>query len=102
MCRALPLAALTFTDEKSFCFKHEDGKAVRQRIRTGVTDGTWIEVTGFEKPSVPEGEEPWAPVTGSEPVILGDLSTLSEGGAVEVLAENTADQDQKWPPKSIR
>jgi hypothetical protein len=31
-----------------------------------------------------------------------ELANLSDGGAVEVVAESTADNDQKWPPKSIR
>ena len=48
--RALPLAALTHSGEKTYCWKHEDGKAVRAEIQTGVSDGEWIEVTNCQVP----------------------------------------------------
>ena len=48
--RALPLAALTHSGEKTFCWKYENGKAVRTEIQTGVSDGEWIEVTNFQLP----------------------------------------------------
>ena len=48
--RALPLAALTHTGEKTYCWKHQNGKAVRAEIETGVSDGEWIEVTNIELP----------------------------------------------------
>ena len=48
--RALPLAALTHSGEKTFCWKYENGKAVRTEIQTGVSDGEWIEVTNRQLP----------------------------------------------------
>ncbi len=50
--RALPLTALTHSGEKTFCWKYENGKAVRAEIQTGVSDGEWIEVTNssFRQP----------------------------------------------------
>ena len=85
--RALPLAALTYNGEKTYCWRHQDGKAIRTEVQTGVSDGKWIEVTNFQLPPAPNGADPWAPVSGSEQVILGDLSILSDGGPVEVLSE---------------
>src|SRR5262249_33896230 len=64
--RALPLAALTHSGEKTYCWKYVDGKAVRAEVQTGVSDGEWIEVTNIEVPQVAKGQEPWAPVDGSE------------------------------------
>jgi RND family efflux transporter MFP subunit len=84
--KALPVAALTHSGEKTFCWTYRDGKAVRTEVRTGVSDGDWIEVTNLQKPSASPIEDPWTPVTGSEKVILGDLSILSDGGPVEVIS----------------
>ena len=83
--RALPLAALTHSGEKTYCWKHENGKAVRTEIQTGVSDGEWIEVTNYQLPPAANGADPWAPVNGSEQVILGDLSILADGGPVEIV-----------------
>ena len=43
--RALPVAALTHSGDKTFCWTYEDGHAVRTEVQTGVSDGEWIEVT---------------------------------------------------------
>ena len=48
--RALPLAALTHSGDKTYCWKHENGHAVRTEIQTGVSDGEWIEVTNLRAP----------------------------------------------------
>ena len=82
--RALPLAALTHSGEKTFCWKYENGQAVRTEIQTGVSDGEWIEVTNLQRPTGGQTAIPWAPVNGSEQVILGDLSILADGSPVEV------------------
>ena len=57
--RALPLTALTHTGEKTYCWKHENGKAVRAEIQTGVSDGEWIEVTNYQVPQAANGSDPW-------------------------------------------
>ena len=38
------------------------------------------------------GADPWGPPTGSEQVILGDLSTLTDGGPVQVLPDSETDK----------
>jgi len=91
--RALPLAALTYSGDKTFCWKYENGRAQRTEIQTGVSDGEWIEVTNLQLASAAQGRDPWTPVTGAEQVILGDLSILADGTPVEVAkpkAEVTA------------
>jgi HlyD family secretion protein len=83
--RALPVDALTYSGDKTFCLRYEDGHAVRTELRTGVGDGNWIEVTHRRVPASqagPAGEVPWAPIDGSERVILGDLSILTDGAPV--------------------
>jgi multidrug efflux pump subunit AcrA (membrane-fusion protein) len=83
--RALPLAALSYSGDQTFCWRYDDGHAVRSEIHTGVTDGEWIEVTDRRvPPSTPAGADPWVAIDGSEQVILGDLSTLADGAGVRV------------------
>ena len=82
--RALPVSALTYSGDQTFCWMYKDGRAVRTEIRTGVSDGEWIEVTNLQRPTAANAEEPWTPVNGSEKVILGDLSILADGDPVEV------------------
>ncbi|HEY5313779.1 MAG TPA: hypothetical protein VIK18_14725 [Pirellulales bacterium] len=104
---ALPVSALTYNGERTYYWSHEHGKAVRTEIQTGVSDGEWIEVTNrllapvAKKVSVsevsyhasPEAQSPatprfedvtWVPFDGSEQVILGDLSVLTDGAPVQV------------------
>ena len=93
--RAVPLDALVYSGEQTFLWKLEDGKAVRREIQTGVSDGEWIEVTNRRGPSS-SGEAPdkapWVPIDGSERVILGDLSILTDGGPVKVAEEKKGDE----------
>src|SRR4051794_16081960 len=72
--RALPVAALTHSGEKTFCWTYKNGRAVKTEVRTGINDGDWVEVTNLQKPAKSAVDEEWAPVTGKENVILGDLS----------------------------
>ena len=80
--RALPVSALTYSGEKTFCWTYQDGHAVRTEIRTGVSDGQWIEVTKFKRRAESNVDDSWASVTGSEQVILGNLSILTDGTPV--------------------
>ena len=82
--RALPISALIHSGEKTYCWECEKGRAVRAEIRTGVSDGKWIEVTNVQPPSS-KSEDSWKPINGSEQVILGDLSILADGTPVEVV-----------------
>ena len=85
--RALPLAAVTSSGGKSYCWTYKDGRAVRTEIETGVSDGRWIEVIHRRPPvagASPAGEVPWTPIDGSERVILGDLSSLHDDAPVQV------------------
>ncbi len=88
--KALPVAALTHSGEKTFCWTYKDGRAVRTEVRTGISDGDWIEVTNLQRSSSSRVEDPWTPVTGKEQVILGDLSILADGAPVEVVAPPAA------------
>jgi multidrug efflux pump subunit AcrA (membrane-fusion protein) len=85
--RALPMEALAHRGDKAFYWRYENGKALRTEIETGVSDGQWIEVTNRRVPryrTEHTGKRSWAPIDGSEQVILGDLSILTEGARVRV------------------
>jgi HlyD family secretion protein len=87
--RALPAAALTYDGDQAFFWTYELGHATRNEVETGVSDGQWIEVTNRRvrvSAPAPTGEESWIPIDGSERVILGDLTQLVQGAAVEVAA----------------
>ena len=70
------------------CYLVNNGKAVRTQIQTGMSDGNWIEVV--KKESYPTNGEAgtWEDFDGSEHVIVGDLSEISDGVQVAV-ADNS-------------
>ena len=61
------------------CYLFEGGKAVQTPVQTGIDDGKWVEVA---KKRV-KGK--WVAFTGDENVIVGDLSELADGQAVQVV-----------------
>jgi hypothetical protein len=83
---ALPETAMTYNEDKAYCWTLQDGKAVRTEVRTGVGDGEWIEVTNRQVnlADADAGKEPWVPIDGSEQVLTGDLSLLADGVPVRV------------------
>ncbi len=81
---ALPVSALTYSEDKTYCWTHENGHAIRTELQTGPSDGEWVEVTSRQLPSPESEAEPWVPIDGKEQVILGDLSLLAEGASVTV------------------
>jgi multidrug efflux pump subunit AcrA (membrane-fusion protein) len=102
--RALPMAALSHSGERTFCWLYNDGKAHRVEARTGVSDKDWIEVTSFLDPtgSTAEEGEKWKPVTGQEHVILGDLSILADGTPVEIAADQEGAKLADLTPDAAR
>jgi multidrug efflux pump subunit AcrA (membrane-fusion protein) len=85
--RTLPLSALVHKGDQTLCFRYEKGKAVRTEIQTGVNDGEWIEVTNRRVPDSKPGNSSrrrWTRIDGSEQVIVGDLSSITNGMMVRV------------------
>jgi HlyD family secretion protein len=92
--RALPESALSYSGDTAYYWRHEKGRAVRTEVRTGVSDGEWIEITNRQvlpSEGLSDSENPWVPLDGTEQVILGDMSVLTDGSPVEVtgVAEGT-------------
>ena len=85
--RAIPVDALVRSGSQTFCWLYKNGKAVKTELETGVNDDEWIEVTSHRPPvprEAPSSKMPWTRIDGTEQIILGDLSTLTEGAAVKV------------------
>jgi multidrug efflux pump subunit AcrA (membrane-fusion protein) len=85
--RALPLDALTYDGDQTFCWMYDNGHSMRTEIQTGVSDGHWIEVTSRLAASQSHSTDDlrsWVPVDGSERVIIGDPSLLSDDMPVQV------------------
>jgi RND family efflux transporter MFP subunit len=76
----LPNACVLAADETHYAFLVEDGKAVKYRVQLGRTDGGNIQVFGRRKATLTSG--PWAPFTGAERVVDGNLGALADGTAV--------------------
>jgi HlyD family secretion protein len=90
---ALPASALVRSNDKVYYWAYENGHAVRTEVQTGVSDGEWVEVTNRQQAKKASSDEPWAPINGSEKVIIGDLSGLSDGEAVR-LADSAAHEGE--------
>ena len=81
---SVPITAITHAGDKSFCWTYKDGHAEKTEVRTGASDGDYMEITNLQAGKTTGLDPSWKPVTGSEQVIMGDLSTLAEGQAVEI------------------
>jgi hypothetical protein len=82
--RALPVSAVTQIGNQTYCYLARDGKAVRTPIQTGVSDGSWVEATNKLVRSATSPEGVWEAFDGTETVINGDLSEISDGVSVKV------------------
>src|SRR6185437_16054965 len=104
--RAVPVESLVYSGGQTFVWLHENGKARRAEIETGIHDGRWMDVTSrrFLVASDDGTETRWSAIDGSEQVILGDLSILTDGGSVRVAptkaAEYVAEADRPRPAAS--
>jgi HlyD family secretion protein len=82
--RALPVSTITQIGNQTCCYLAVDGKAVRTPVQTGVSDGSWVEVTGKLVRSAGSSEGAWVAFDGTEAVIDGDLTEISDGAPVTV------------------
>jgi multidrug efflux pump subunit AcrA (membrane-fusion protein) len=79
----LPLSALAYSGDKTFFWTHDNGRAVRTEVRTGIANEEWVEVLGRRAPGAAQSGR-WDPFDGLESVLVGDLSTLAEGEPVRL------------------
>jgi multidrug efflux pump subunit AcrA (membrane-fusion protein) len=98
--RALPESAVLRSGDQTYYWRYEKGHAVRTEVQTGIGDGTWVEVTNRQEAPKSPGDDSWAPIDGSEQVIVGDLSLLSEGVTVR-LAGSPAAKEEKAANETV-
>ena len=81
----LPASAVVTKEDESFCYRCENGKAVRTPLQLGLSGGGLVEVLKKQvKLSKPGQEKVWEDFTGEEEVITSNPSTLTDGQAVAV------------------
>ena len=100
--RALPVSAVTQIGNQTYCYLALDGKAARTPVQAGVSDGTWVEVTGKLVQSAGSSEGTWKAFDGSEAVIYGDLSLVVDGAPVDVAPAQVKTKLGDQPPPPAR
>jgi RND family efflux transporter MFP subunit len=85
---AVPTEAVIENGNQNIIYLHEDGKAVRTPVQTGINDGKYIEV--FRK----KVKDKWEAFTGHDEVILGELTELRDGEKVRVSHEKKSESKQ--------
>ena len=86
--RALPVSSITQIGNQTCCYLVVDGKAVQTPVQIGVSDGSWVEVTGKLVRSAGSSEGTWEAFDGTEAVVDADLSEISNGESVQVMHGN--------------
>lgn len=97
---ALPESALAHVGDKAYCWLYDDGCAKRAEVRTGLSNGDWIEITSIMLPTATNEGRSWSRFSGSEQVILGDLSILAEGSPVQVADATDDSKTEKATEKA--
>jgi multidrug efflux pump subunit AcrA (membrane-fusion protein) len=76
----LPAAAIATEGEQTFCYRVENGKALRTPLQIGLTGSGLVEVLKKQVPALsPGGEAKWEDFTGDEFVVASNPTALSDG-----------------------
>jgi HlyD family secretion protein len=100
---SLPINAIAYDGDQTYCWLYDKGHAVRTELETGVSDENWIEVTNRRTPVDPEAPRdsiPWIPIDGKEQAILGELSSLTDGAPVELDPQRAETNSASKTPAS--
>ena len=80
----LPAAAVVTEGDTAYCFRVQDGKAIRTPLQIGLRGGGRIEVV---KLRITNGDKiAWVDVTGKEEIVAANTATLGDGQPVKVAA----------------
>jgi RND family efflux transporter MFP subunit len=84
---ALPATAVVTEEGQAFCYRVENGKAVRTPLQVGLRGDQRVEVLKKQtKPAKPGEKGTWEDFTGDEEIIRGNLGSLRDGRPVRVDA----------------
>jgi RND family efflux transporter MFP subunit len=79
----LPESAVVVTDDGAYCYRVEDGKAIRTPLLIGLTGSGLVEVLKKQvKPTKNSTQEAWQDITGEEHIVESGVSELQDGQAV--------------------
>ena len=102
--RAIPSSAIVQIGNRMCCYVVDNGKAVRTQIQTGISDGSWVEVVKKGAYPTNGAAGPWQDFDGSEQIVVGDLSEISDGEHVALdatQAKQTMLSGEKSPHQSV-
>jgi RND family efflux transporter MFP subunit len=89
---SLPATAVLTKGEQAFCYRVENGKAVRTPIQVGLSgnekNNELVEVLKKQLKPAKAGEEArWEDWSGAEVIVANDPSSLTDGQVVQVLSD---------------
>jgi hypothetical protein len=74
--------------EQSYCYRVEDGKAVRTPLQVGISGEGLVEVLRKQtKPAKPGEEGTWEDLQGDEVIVESNVASLKDGQAVQPASE---------------
>jgi RND family efflux transporter MFP subunit len=86
----LPESAVVVTEEGAYCYRVENGKAMRTPIQIGLSGGELVEILKKQvKPSKGSTEKSWEDITGQEQIIKSGLAELKDGQSVRASLGDT-------------
>jgi multidrug efflux pump subunit AcrA (membrane-fusion protein) len=80
---SLPESAVVSEEDQSFCYRVENGRAVRTPLRVGMRGEGALAVVQWKEPG---RAGRWQDFTGQEEVVKGDVTGLKDGDIVQVGA----------------
>jgi len=81
----LPESALVAEGDQTFCYRIEDGKAVRTPLQMGLKGNGLVEVLMKQTPvSLSSSEQQWTAINGEEEIVASDAASLTNGQPVHV------------------
>jgi RND family efflux transporter MFP subunit len=84
---ALPATVVSTQGDQSFCYRVEDGKAVRTALLVGLRGSDFVEILKKQSNPAKAGDEvSWKDLSGEEIIVASDPSSLTDGQAINVSA----------------
>jgi HlyD family secretion protein len=80
----LPSSAVIIGEDAAYCYRLENGKAVRTLLRIGLQADKTVEVLQKESRRTPDAKATWESLTGDERILTGNLSAVQDGQEVSV------------------
>jgi RND family efflux transporter MFP subunit len=84
----LPASAVVTEDDRPYCFRHENGKAVRMPLQLALRGDGVIEILKKQvKPAEADAVGTWEDFTGQEEIVKSNATSLKDGQAIVIAAD---------------